>query len=164
MAENENQQFLALLKDFDTAMLASYSPRIGVHARPMHVAEVDPSGVMWFITGYDSAKVHEIQQEDHVLLTLQQGDSKFISLSGVASLHRDPAKVDQIWKEMFKVWFPGGKSDPNIALIRVVPQYGEYWDNSGANKASLLFKSIKSYATGTTPEVKEPEQHGQVRL
>ena len=32
-----------------------------------------------------------------------------------------------------KVWFTEGENDPRIALIRVSPQAGYYWDNKHGN-------------------------------
>ena len=70
------------------------------------------------------------------------------------------AKVAELWKEPFRVWFPGGREDPDIALIAVEPERAEYWDNSGFHKLQYLWEAAGAYVTGDTPKVEEGEQHG----
>ena len=145
-------------------MLVTRSAEHGFHSRPMAIARVEDDGRMWFFTGKDTAKVHEIEEDSQVHLTAQQGDSAFLALSGRASLTVDRAKIAELWSEPVRVWFPGGKDDPNIELIAVRPERGEYWDNSGLNRCAYLWESAKAYVTGTTPGIDPPEQHGVARL
>ena len=86
-----------------------------------------------------------------------------MSIDGIASISRDRQRIDELWKEPFRVWFPGGKDDPNISLIAVRPQFAEYWDSKGWKKVSYLFKAAEAYATGKTPGIKEGEEHGILR-
>ncbi len=85
-------------------------------------------------------------------------------MSGRGTLVRDQAKINEVWKEPFKVWFPGGKTDPEIALIAVTLDEAEFWDNQGMNKVQYVFESAKAYLTGTTPETDEGDQHAFVKL
>jgi general stress protein 26 len=161
---DQRENFLSLLKEFDTLMLVTLNSEHEFHGRPMAVAAVEPGGRLWFLTGKDTGKVHEIEMDSHAYLTAQDGNSAFLTLSGRASLIEDRDKVHELWDEGFKVWFPGGKDDPNIELIAVQPESGEYWDTTGGRKVKYLWESAKAYASGTTPQVEEPGQHGRVRL
>jgi general stress protein 26 len=118
--------FLALLKKFQTAMLVTHSGERGFHARPMVIADVEDDGRLWFVTGTDTAKVHEIEIDSHVHLTAQDGNNAFLSLAGRASLVDDHEKLAQLWRESFREWFPKGKDDPDIELIAVRPERGEF--------------------------------------
>ena len=60
-----------------------------------------------------------------------QSSNKFATVFGQASILRDQALIDDVWSEAWKVWFPGGKTDPDICLILVAAIEGEYWDSSG---------------------------------
>lgn len=160
----ERQHFIGLLRKFRTAMLVTVGVDQHFHPRPMAIAEVEDDGRLWFLTSVESAKVSEIQADSHVCVTAQDEQSAFIALTGRARLVHDPAKIDQIWNEAFRVWFPGGKDDADLELIAITPQFGEYWDNSGVNRASYLWEAAKAYVTGTTPEIKEGQQHGKVLL
>ncbi len=163
----EAQKYCDLLRKFDTGVLVTQAGNNQLHGRPMAVAQLEelPRGLdIWFITGYDTPKMDEIRSNEQVLVTFQRGNDQFVSLYGQAELLRDPAKVDELWKEPFKLWFPEGKTDPNLVLIRVHAQQGEYWDNGGINKVSFMFEAVKAYATGNTVEVKEGVHHGKVGL
>ena len=154
----------AMLAQFDTTMLVTHEPDGGMRGRPMAVARLEDDCSLWFFTLADTNKTHEISQDDRVLVVCQKEHSAYLALSGQAELVNDRVKIAELWKESFKVWFPGGKEDPNIELIHVRPLHGEYWDNQGANKIQFLFEAAKAYITGTTPEMKEGEDHGFVRL
>lgn len=145
-------------------MLVTLDATQQFHSRPMAIARVDDDGRLWFLTAKESAKVHEIENDQHVHLTAQEGQSAFLSISGRADLLDDRAKVGELWKESFRVWFPGGKDDPNIELISVRPQRGEFWDSTGQKGARYLWESAKAYVSGTTPDIQEGDQHGVVRM
>ena len=160
----ERAHFLKLLHEFHTAMLVTHIGEDRLRARPMAVAHIEENGRMWFFSDDHSAKAHEIETDTRVHIVCQHDRSAYLSLDGHAELVHDRAKVAELWKEPFQVWFPGGKDDPNIVLIGVTPEVGEYWDNEGQHKLKYLFESVKAYVTKTVPEVKEGEQHGRVDL
>ena len=160
----QRDHFISLLKKFHTAMLVTLNGEHGFHARPMAIARVEDDGLMWFITGLDTAKTHEIAYDSHVYLTAQDGDSAFLTISGRASLLADREKIAELWSESFRVWFPEGQDDPNIELIAIRPVRGEFWDNTGFNRCKYLWEAAKAYATGTTPDDTDGDLHGKVRL
>ena len=160
----QTAHFVSLLKKLNTAMLVTHTGAHGLHARPMALAEVEDDGRIWFISGKDTAKIHEIEIDSHVHIIAQNGDSAFLSLSGRASLIGDHEKIAHLWKEPFRVWFPGGKDDPDIELISVRPTRGEFWDSTGANRYRYLWEAAKAYVTGSTPNTEDSGMHGKVTL
>jgi general stress protein 26 len=130
----------------------------------MAVAQTEDDGRVWFITDAQSARAHEIETDAHVHVVRQNDRSAYLSLGGRTELVHDRAKVAEFWKEPFRIWFPSGKDDPHLVLIAVRPEKGEYWDNEGTNKIKYLFKAVKAYTTGRTPEIAEGEPHGHVPL
>jgi general stress protein 26 len=160
----QSQHFISLLKKFHTAMLVTHTGEYGFHARPMAIARVEDNGRLWFITNTDTAKVHEIEMDSHVHLVAQDGNSAFLSLSGRANLIGDREMIADLWQEPFRVWFPEGKDDPNIELIAVRPERGEFWDSTGANRCKYLWEAAKAYVTGSTPDADDGDLHGKVRL
>lgn len=164
MAENQVNKLKALLEKFDSAMLVTHAQGEKIRARPMAIAKVEDNCDLWFLTGKESPKVHEIENNQQVGVVCQDGEKICISISGRAELVNDRRKLDETWKEAFKVWFPGGKEDPQIRLIFVRGDEAEYWDTHGGKGVRYVFSAVKSYATGTKPEIKEGEQHGKVKL
>lgn len=160
----QKEHLLKLLRQFSTAMLVTHAGADQLRARPMVVGEVADDAVVWFITGLDTAKAHEIETDTRVHLVCQNEHSAYLSLRGSAALLNDRARVERLWQEPFKVWFPQGKEDPNIVLICVRIEEAEYWDNEGWNKVKYLVESAKAYVKGTKPETEDENQHGFVRL
>ncbi len=151
-----------LLKDFETAMLITCSADGQMHARPMAVAEMYADADAYFVAGIDSPKVNEIEANPNVSLTFQS-PKQFASVSGHATVVRDQALVDRLWSEAWKVWFPKGKTDPGISLIKFNAQAGEYWNNAGAQGLKYVFQAAKAYVKGETPQP-DDKQHGKVDL
>jgi general stress protein 26 len=161
---DQTEHYVSLLKKLRTAMLVTRTGETGIHARPMAIARVEDDGRLWFISGANTAKIHEIEIDSHVHIIAQDGNSIFLALSGRASLIGDREKIAELWQEPFRVWFPGGKDDPDIELIAVRPENGEFWDSTGTNRARYLWEAAKAYVTGTTPDTENGDMHGKVRL
>ena len=70
--------------------------------------------------------------------------------------------VERLWKEPWKVWFPRGKSDPSIAILRFDADHGELWDAAGLRGVRYAFEAAKAYVRGETPRT--DETHGRARL
>jgi len=162
-SREQSEHFISLLKKFSNVMLVTHTGEEGFHARPMAVADIEEDGRLWFISGADTAKIHEIEVDSHVHIVAQHGHSA-ISLTGRASLIGDREKIAQLWNEAFRVWFPMGKTDPDIELIAVRPERGEYWDSTGIHGAKYLWEAAKAYVSGTTPDADDGDLHGKVRL
>ncbi|MDR3403037.1 MAG: pyridoxamine 5'-phosphate oxidase family protein [Chthoniobacter sp.] len=162
--DEQAEHFVGLLKKFQNVMLVTHTGEQDFHSRPMALAEVEDDGRLWFITSADTAKVHEIEMDSRVHLIAQDGNNAFLSLTGRATLIGDREKIAHFWRESFRVWFPQGKDDPNIELIAVRPERGEFWDNTGARRFKYLWEAAKAYMSGTTPDTDDGDMHGSVRL
>ena len=165
MPAETTQRLKELVADFNTAMLITHSPDGALRARPMAVAGVDPDGDMWFVTDRHSGKIDDVEADAHVNVAMQSGGNagKFVSLSGTARQVENRRKVDELWNEHMRVWFPGGKDDPNLVLLRVDASEGEYWDNTGTNAIKYLVKAGVAYVRGERPQNDETE-HGKAKL
>jgi general stress protein 26 len=165
MATTPSVKLHELLESFGVAMLVTRTKEGELRARPMALAKADESGNLWFATDKHSAKVDEIHDDGQVAITMQD-KTRYVSISGVASLRDDRAKLAELWKTEWKVWFPGGKDDPNITLLEVDGTAGEYWDNSGASGLKYLIEAGKALLSGTRPDNvdDDPKIHGKVNL
>jgi len=160
----QREHFHKLLNDFHTAMLVTHAGDGQLRARPMAIAKVEDDNRVWFMTGAESGKTNEIASDTRVHIVCQNDHTSYLSLSGHANLVQDRTKIGELWQESYRAWFPGGKDDPNIELIVVRPENGEFWDNEGFHKIKTLFETAKAYVTGTTPNLEQGEEYGSVRL
>jgi general stress protein 26 len=161
-AERAHQKFHDLSRSFDTAILVTHAKDGSSHARPMAVADVTDTGDLWFVSRQDSEKVDELVDDPRALVVMQ-GSAKHLVVNGHAELKKDPAKVEALWKEQWKVWFKD-KHDPNLVLIHLQPDEAEYWDNSGTDGLKFFLKAASAYLSGR--ELKgtdDPDIHAKVR-
>ncbi|CAN5293507.1 pyridoxamine 5'-phosphate oxidase family protein [soil metagenome] len=170
MTENENKaqatehskkHLKEILESFDAAMMVTSGNGGKVHSRPMMIAARDGESVLWFSTSKSSLKAKELQADPEMSLALQSARA-FVSLVGHAELVDDRARIDQLWNESWKVWFPKGKEDPDLALIRFTAREAEYWDIQGAKGIRYLFEAAKAYLQGERPDAVDGA-HGTVR-
>jgi general stress protein 26 len=151
-----------LLSGFRSAMLMTRASDGKSHVRPMAVAKLGPNEELYFATGLASPKVDEISKNPEVTVSFQSS-SEFAALYGTARVVTDRVLIDKLWSEAWKVWFPGGKEDPNLCLLAVAPNSAEYWDNSGVEGFKYLYEGLKAVLQKRTPET-DDTQHAKVRL
>lgn len=158
----KNEKLKELIQKIEVAMLTTEDGK-HLRSRPMSTSKLDAEGNLWFFTNEFSSKVDEIEADRQVNLAYAAKDTNtYVSISGKASIVHDKDKVDELWSPILKAWFPEGKDDPTIALLKVVPEQAEYWDGSDS-KMVQLFKIGKAAITGGGYEAGEDE-HGKVNL
>ncbi|MEK7952272.1 pyridoxamine 5'-phosphate oxidase family protein [Luteolibacter soli] len=135
-----------------TCFFASGLGQVPFHLCPMYAQDVDREGCIWFFSGADSVH-NELLEKDARVELMFSNDSKheYLAVYGRAEISRDIDKVDDLWGAMVKAWFPGGKDDPNLTLIRVAPEKVHYWDTR-ENKLVALGKILLSAVTGRALE------------
>jgi len=152
-----------LVQKFRTAMLITRAPDGSLRGRPLSLASKHDGGKLYFSTSIDSPKVEEMAASPEVVVTLQDS-ALYVSISGTAQISRDPALIERLWSEPWRVWFPEGKSDPSLSIVTVTPREAEYWDQTGAKGIKYFLELIKAYATGTTPESGASSNNSKVKL
>ena len=121
-----------LIKDIDIAMLTTVDEDGSLRSRPMGTQQVEFDGDLWFITAIDTGKADEILRENRVNVSYAKPDDhRYVSVSGTAVLINDKAKIDELWSPIYKAYFPEGKDDPRLRLIKVRVEKAEYWESLG---------------------------------
>ena len=161
--DDKKQKLVEILKKLDTVMLVTEGSSGSMHGRPMAIADVEPNGDLWFVTSRSSEKTRELSADSRALATAQ-GSDLYASVSGRVTMVDNRPKVHELWKEMWKVWFPKGKDDPEIVLLHLRPDAGEYWSNAGAEGIRYIFEAAKALITGEKAQPNDPEQHAKVKM
>ncbi len=157
---DQSEKVWSMIKDIEVAMLTSEDGGV-LRSRPMVAMQSGFSGTLWFFTRADSHKVSEVARENQVGLSYADPKRQnYVSLSGTAQLVRDRGEIDEHWSELVRVWFPKGKDDPQIALLRVDVEQAEYWDAPSSTMLHL-YGYAKARLTGEPPH---PGGHGTVDL
>ena len=144
------QKMWEMMKDISFAMLTTEDDD-NLRARPMVAAQSAFDGTLWFFTRASSHKVDEVKQEQRVGVTYADPSKQdYVSLSGRAHLVRDKAAIDAHWGEAMRTWFPKGKEDPDIALLKVDVTMAEYWDAPNSTMVHA-YGYLKAVVTGEPP-------------
>jgi general stress protein 26 len=140
-----------LIKDVKVAMMTTSEVDGSLHSRPMWNHLADKSGDLWFFSRASTGKISELRKDAQVNLAYSDPSGQnYVSVSGRAEIIRDQAKVKELWSEGLRTWFPKGPDDPDIALIRVHPTGGEYWDGPSAT-VMQIYGYTKARLTGESP-------------
>jgi general stress protein 26 len=139
-----------MIKDIEFAMLTTVETDGTLRSRPMATQRVEFDGDLYFFTRASSPKVNETEQDHHVNLSYAAPDKqRYVSVSGMARVTRDRAKIEELWNPTLKAWFPEGLEDPELALLKVSVTQAEYWD-SPSSAVVRLVGFMKALATGQT--------------
>ena len=106
-------------------------------SRPMALQEVEFDGDLWFFPERDSRKVRQIAAHPQVNVTISS-TSTWVSLTGTARVVDDAGKKAELWNAGVEAWFPDGKDDQNVVLLKVEGESAEYWNTPGDRVASLI--------------------------
>ena len=149
--EEELETIEKIMKGTRFATVTTHSADGSLYSRPLAVQEEDFSGTVWFFTADPSPKTEDVKFDEHVNVAYVDGAS-CVSLAGTASVSRDQERIDKFWNPFVEAWFPGGKDDPSVALLRVDATSVEYWhvDKPGVVRT---FETLRALATKTPPDV-----------
>jgi len=120
----------------------------GSTCRPMSAIKVCDEGNIWFFSEKNSDKNIAIETSKNVQLFFSHpGKSSYLVVNGEAIIILDQKQIEALWTPAAKIWFKGGKDDPNISIIKVNPTNAYYWDTDG-NQMINFIKMVASVATG----------------
>ncbi|MGN6423793.1 MAG: pyridoxamine 5'-phosphate oxidase family protein [Asticcacaulis sp.] len=148
-----------LIKDIKVAQLATFDETGRIfHARPMMALNPKKDdgfdGILWFFTSADSRKAEEVQAHPMALLTYADPDKQsYVSISGQAMIEHDKAKIDAYWTDMARAWFPEGRDDPNLRLLRFDADTAEFIDSPGVLATGMAY--LKAMMGGQAPDIGE---------
>ena len=134
-----------------------------LHSHPLTTQNksLDKGSELYFFIFEKSELASGLRQDGNVNVSYASpDDDSYVSIAGKASVVRDPAKAEQLWSPGAKAWFPGGPTDPNLALLVVEIGHAEYWDVE-ESKMKQLFKMTKAALTGERPHL---GKHKEINL
>lgn len=140
-----------LVESIRIAMLTTVDESGQLVSRPMAVQQMDDDGTIWFFTKKSSPKIDQIETNEHQvnISFADTGDSSYVSISGTAQELDDHAKIDELWSAAAKPWFPEGKEDPELTLLKVHTDMAEYWDSTSSRMVRFL-EMARAAVTGDT--------------
>lgn len=151
-------QLVDKIKDINVASLTTVDARGKLHSRPMYTTQSDEDGTLWFFCEKDSEKVQEIRRNPEVNLGYNsQAQDTYVAITGQAILVNDRQRIQDLWSEGLRGFFPQGSDDPNLTLLRVDIENGEFWDVP-SNALLRAYAYAKAVATGERHQPGPEEQ------
>jgi general stress protein 26 len=140
-----------MVEDIRIAMMTTVDENKNLVSRPMACMQMDADGTLWFFTQKSSPRVGQIEHHNtNVNLSFANvPDADYVSISGTLEELYDRAMIDELWSDFAKPWFPKGKDDPELTLLKVRTQLAEYWD-SNDSRIVRLFEMARAAIMGDT--------------
>lgn len=155
---NDWNSFYEKISDIKFTMLVTRDQSGEMHARPFTTQAAGKEGAIWFLSRTDSDAVKEIAQDATVLLCYADtSENRFISSAGHATLSQERADIDALWKPADKLFFPEGKEDPALVVVRVTISRADIWDSDKSRMEKLMI--IAKAAAGLNADPRELGQH-----
>lgn len=162
--DNPTELLWGLIKDIKFAMFVTRHDNGHLHARPMTTqnSKLDEDSNLWFFMSRKGDPVADLLKEPLVNVSYADpGKDSYVSVSGTATVSEDMGKKEQLWSKMAEAWFPGGVTDPDLALVQVKIAHANYWDVK-ESKIVQLYQMAKAAITGKPPT--DLGEHGEVRM
>ena len=123
------------------------------HMQPM-AAFADPQDdAVWFFTKRQTDLVSDTGNHHDAMMCIMAKDMEFQAcIHGILQPDHNMGKIDQFWSPFIAAWFPEGKNDPDLTLMRLDPQNARVWIS---NKGPILypFEILKANIAHTLPNV-----------
>ena len=132
----------------------------GALPRPMYAAFDEAKSPIWFFTQWDSdlGRVLKTEPKSGLMTFAAKGHDLWASVSGRLTVENDHATIERLWNPIVAAWYPEGKTDPNLCLIRYDAREAEIWDD-----ASSIVAGVKSIL-GIDPKSDADDKQAHVRL
>ncbi len=119
------------------------------HSTPMTAQFDGRHGPIWFY-GSRSSRLAEglTSTNDAMAQYVGEGHKIFACMSGVLTIDNNYAIIDKFWSNTVEAWYPQGKSDPDLIMLRFDPSHIEIWqaDLSLMGKIKMMFGGTMSAA------------------
>lgn len=147
-----------LIDPISVAMLTTRAVDGSMVSRPLQTLKLDANGELIFFTAADSHKVAELTEAPEVNLAYADpGSQRYVSVRGRARMDRDAGTIDELWSAPQKVFFPDGKDDPNLRVLRVGVRDASYWE--GGNIVEQIIDFARGMLTDSPHDIGE---HGHL--
>jgi general stress protein 26 len=160
--KHELDKLYEQIDDIEIAMMTTRRPDGHLQSRAMATQRRAAGADLWFVTLDDTEKLRDLAADPHINLSYYKDRTReWVSVSGLASITRDRAKIAELYAPDWMAWFPKGddprhgtKDDPRMVLIGVDVHAAVFLEATKPQPV-VLFELVKGWLTGSTPELGE---------
>ena len=150
-AAEAEKEFWKSLKESNTGMLGLDQP--GHHAQPMTGFGEPETGTIWFFSRDDTDLAKDVASEQSAMFTYGSKDQEiWACIHGTLSVHgTDREIINRHWNPVLAAWYPEGKEDPHLTILRFDAGDGRIWvSKKGA--IGFFYEIAKANMTKTIPD------------
>lgn len=163
-AYDRRQKVWNLIRNSHSALLVTIGRDGRLDSRPMGCLQKEFEDKLWFLTFRHSPKVQEIAADDRVMVSYANpAKAEYVSITGRGRLVDDKARVNELWSEGLRVWFPNGPADPELALLSIEAEEVRYWTNA-ASVVTYAWSYLKARITGRPASADDVVETRRVKI
>lgn len=138
----------------ETVMLG-LTEAAGDHMQPMTAfCDEDAPGTVWFYLRKDNDLLKRAGARAKAMFNLMKGQSFIACVAGSVTEDHDPERIRKFWNPVVAAWYPEGKDDPMLTLLRFDAEDAQLWVSHG-NPVRFGWEITKANLTRTLPDVGE---------
>jgi general stress protein 26 len=120
---------------------------------PMTAFAEPESGRIWFYTSDQTDLARAAQSGVAAMFIVMTRDQELQAcIRGELKVSLDTLHRDKYWSSIVSAWFPKGKEDPSLVLLRLSCTNADVWI-SEQGPMKFGFEIVKANLTGATPDV-----------
>ena len=154
------EKFWKALRSDRTVMLGLAGVDEG-HAQPMTaiVEHEQTAPQIWFFSSQQVDLVKALGPGKPAMAHFaSKGHDLFATVHGILFPHHDRSTIDRLWNSFIAAWYEGGKTDPDLQLLRFQPERAQIWLNEKS-----VFAGIK-LMLGRDPKKEYKDKVAEVEL
>ena len=130
----------------------------GQHFQPMTAFREEETGTIWFFTRDDTDLARDVASPGGQSAMFHYGSKDqhvWACVAGQLSVQgQDREIIDRYWNPVLAAWYPDGKDDPHLTVLRFDAEEARVWVQKGG-LMRFAFEIAKANATGTRPDLGE---------
>ena len=88
----------------------------------------------------------------HVHMCVFGDDDWYACLDGHLETVRSPEHAERFWSSVTEAWYPQGKNDPELIMLKFTPMTGEIWASTSST-LKFGWEIAKANLTDSEPDV-----------
>lgn len=125
----------------------------GHHFQPMTAFLERETNQLWFFT-YDDTDLARSAQGGGTAAFIFQTREVQACIDGTLGLERDRTRMDRYWNAHVAAWYPEGKDDPRLTMLRLDCTEAAVWI-AEVGPVRYAWEIARANAQGRTPDVGE---------
>jgi general stress protein 26 len=132
------------------------------HLQPMTAYSDEAQGAIWFFTKTTTDLARQTGAGHYAMFCVMAKDQEFQAcIGGELQPDHDRARIEAFWNPVVSAWFPDGKDDPELTLLKLTPVDAQVWVMRGG-PLRFAFEIARANLTHQEPRLGDEAHTGPV--